>query len=203
MKAVEDVYVWHWRNERYLRNEQSLARVAMVYSQQTAYVLRWRPARARVEDHALGLLPCAGQARIPFDMVHDQLLDAAHVGRYRTLILPNIAALSESSAGSLRTSCAAAAASSPRTRHRSTTNGASGEPTSVWRRCSAHRSPGRSMSDVSQLVPEHRQGSSAGTSIRWSADSKRRRRIINGVQWVHTRPAQAGHAPLHTVAVLS
>ena len=47
-----------------------------------------------VEDHALGFYQALIEARIPFDMVHDRLLDAAHIGRYRTLILPNIAALS-------------------------------------------------------------------------------------------------------------
>src|SRR6185437_5394457 len=34
------------------------------------------------------------EARIPFEMVHDRLLDRQHVDSYRTLILPNIAALS-------------------------------------------------------------------------------------------------------------
>ena len=36
LKVVEDVYGWHYRNERYLRNLRPLARVAMVYSQQTS-----------------------------------------------------------------------------------------------------------------------------------------------------------------------
>ena len=36
LPVVEELYSWHYQNERYLRNEDSLARVAMVYSQQTA-----------------------------------------------------------------------------------------------------------------------------------------------------------------------
>src|SRR5579884_1757346 len=36
LKVVEELYGWHYANERYLRNERSLARVGMVYSQQTA-----------------------------------------------------------------------------------------------------------------------------------------------------------------------
>ena len=51
-------------------------------------------AHAKVEDHALGFYQALVEARIPFDMVHDRLLDAEHLSRYRTLILPNIAALS-------------------------------------------------------------------------------------------------------------
>ena len=94
LKPVEELYAWHYQNERYLRNEQSLARVAMVYSQQTASFYGGEHAHAKVEDHALGFYQALVEARIPFDMVHDRLLDADHVGRYRTLILPNIAALS-------------------------------------------------------------------------------------------------------------
>ena len=36
MPVVEEIYNWHYANERYLRNEKNLARVAIVYSQQTA-----------------------------------------------------------------------------------------------------------------------------------------------------------------------
>lgn len=95
LKVVEDVYGWHHRNEAYLRNEQSLARVGLVYSQQTASFYGGEQARARVEDHALGFYQAMVEARIPFDMVHDLLLDAEHLKGYRTLILPNIAALSD------------------------------------------------------------------------------------------------------------
>ena len=37
----------------------------------------------KVEDHALGFYQALVEARIPFEMVHDQLLDAEHLGRSR------------------------------------------------------------------------------------------------------------------------
>ena len=37
LKGVEDIYVWTEENQRYLTNRQSLARVGLVYSQQTAW----------------------------------------------------------------------------------------------------------------------------------------------------------------------
>ena len=46
-EPVEDLYGWHYRNERYLRNEEPLARVAMVYSQQTAQFYGGERARRR------------------------------------------------------------------------------------------------------------------------------------------------------------
>lgn len=89
LPVVEDLYGWLYRNERYLRNEQPLARVAMVYSQQTAQFYG-----RQVEEHTLGYYQALIEARIPFEMVHDQLLDAAHIDPFKVLIFPNIAALS-------------------------------------------------------------------------------------------------------------
>lgn len=102
MKPVEDFYKWHHANERYLRNEEPLASVAMVYSQQTAHFYGGQNARGKVEDHTLGFYQAMIESRIPFEMVHDGLLDAEHVDRYRTLILPNIAALSGAQCNQLR-----------------------------------------------------------------------------------------------------
>ncbi|MCX6629099.1 MAG: beta-galactosidase trimerization domain-containing protein [Candidatus Solibacter sp.] len=102
LKAVEDVYVWHHRNERYLRNLRPLARAAMVYSQQTSHFYGAQQARQKVEDHTLGYYQALIEARIPFEMVHDQLLDAAHIDQFKVLIFPNIAALSGAQCAQIR-----------------------------------------------------------------------------------------------------
>jgi hypothetical protein len=102
LPVVEDLYVWHYRNERYLRNEAPLARVAMVYSQQTSHFYGGERARARVEDHTLGYYQALIESRIPFEMVHDGLLDAAHVDQFKVLIFPNIAALSNAQCDQIR-----------------------------------------------------------------------------------------------------
>jgi Hypothetical glycosyl hydrolase 6/Beta-galactosidase trimerisation domain len=102
LKPVEEIYNWHYQNDRYLRNEQSLARVALVYSQQTASHYGGEQARAKVEDHILGFYQALIEARIPFEMAHDRLLDLAHIERFRTLILPNIAVLSDAQCDQLR-----------------------------------------------------------------------------------------------------
>ena len=98
LKPVEQIYQRLARWEEYLRNERSLARVGMLYSQQTGWFYP-----GRVEDHINGWYQALIEARIPFEMVHDRLLDLAHLGQFKTLILPNIAALSESQCSQLRT----------------------------------------------------------------------------------------------------
>jgi hypothetical protein len=97
LKPVEDLYCRYARWEKYLRNERPLARVGLVYSQQTAWF-----HGGNVEDHTLGWYQALIEARIPFEMVHDRLLDAARLGPFKTLILPNIAALSEAQCAQLR-----------------------------------------------------------------------------------------------------
>jgi len=97
LNPVEQIYQRLARWEKYLRNERSLARVGLVYSQQTGWFYA-----GRVEDHINGWYQALVEARIPFEMVHDRLLDAAHLGQFKTLILPDIAALSESQCSQLR-----------------------------------------------------------------------------------------------------
>jgi hypothetical protein len=95
LPVVEDIYKWHHANEDFLRNERSLARVAVVYSQQTATFYGGEKAHEIVEAPTLGIYQALIESRIPFDMVHDRKLDPESLAPYRTLILPNIAALSE------------------------------------------------------------------------------------------------------------
>ena len=102
LKPVEELYAWCHGAERYLRNERPLARVALVYSQQTAWFVGGDRSRERVEDPALGWYQALVEARVPFEMVHDQKLDAAGVAPFRTLILPNVAALSDGQCAQLR-----------------------------------------------------------------------------------------------------
>lgn len=102
LKVVEDIYNWHHRSERYLRNEASMARVAMVYSQQTATYYGGESAHSKVEDYTLGMYHALIEARVPFEMAHDRLLDAAHIDKFKLLILPNIAALSNEQCDQLR-----------------------------------------------------------------------------------------------------
>jgi len=95
LATVEDLFAWHHRNERYLRNETPLARVAIVYSEQTRDFYGKDQAETRVDDHLKGLYHALVEARIPFEMVNDRLLEAADVDRYKLLVLPNVAALSD------------------------------------------------------------------------------------------------------------
>ncbi|MBG0858986.1 MAG: beta-galactosidase trimerization domain-containing protein [Bacteroidales bacterium] len=94
LDVVEKIYNAHYRNELYLRNTAPLARAGMVFSEQTRNygTERWQQ---RSGDHSSGLYHALIEARIPFEMVNDRLLDEDHLKPFRLLILPNIPVLSD------------------------------------------------------------------------------------------------------------
>ncbi len=99
---VERIYNWHYKHEKYLRNNGSLANVAMVYSEQTERNYGGQEWQNHSDWHELGMYHSLIEARIPFDMVNDQLLNSSHLANYKLLILPNIAALSDNQCKQIR-----------------------------------------------------------------------------------------------------
>ncbi len=95
MEAVATVYEGYHKNEKYLRNMASMARVGVVYSEQTDRNYGGKPWQQRSSDHIDGMYHALVESRIPFDMVNDRLLAPDDLSRFKLLILPNIAALSE------------------------------------------------------------------------------------------------------------
>ncbi|MDR2094800.1 MAG: beta-galactosidase trimerization domain-containing protein [Treponema sp.] len=96
MDTVKDLYRRYAEWEPYLRNTGNLARVGLVYSQETGLYYGGEQGREKVEDHILGAYQSLIEARIPFEMVHASYLkDPGHLSAYKTLILPNIACLSD------------------------------------------------------------------------------------------------------------
>jgi hypothetical protein len=101
LATVDNIYQEHYRNERYLRNTAPLARVGMVFSEQTGNYGNetWQQKNG---DHEMGMYQALIEARIPFEMVNDRLLDAEHLKPFKLLILPNISSLSDEQCDQLR-----------------------------------------------------------------------------------------------------
>jgi len=102
MDVVQDLYGWHRRNERYLRNTANLARVGLVLSTRTPPYLGGWTKRHALEGHGRGFYQALLESRIPFDLIDDGFLDAKHLARFRTLILANAAVLSDAQCDQLR-----------------------------------------------------------------------------------------------------
>ncbi len=95
LPIVQRLYEWHYRQEKYLRNTASLANVAILYSEQTDRFYGGQPWQTHPDEHEDGMYHTLIEARIPFDMVNDRLLEQQNLQQYKLLILPNIAALSD------------------------------------------------------------------------------------------------------------
>ncbi|MFM5918480.1 MAG: beta-galactosidase trimerization domain-containing protein [Novosphingobium sp.] len=112
MSAIEAAYNWHSRHERYFRNTANLASVAMMQSVQTLSNFRsgttpsLPPVSAMTaggNDAAVnGFYQALVEARVPFALVDDRELEQAVIGKYKVLVLPNIACLSDSQCARLR-----------------------------------------------------------------------------------------------------
>jgi Hypothetical glycosyl hydrolase 6/Beta-galactosidase trimerisation domain len=102
MPAVEKMYKGYFKNEKYLRNTAPIARVGMVYSEQTDKKYGGKPWQENNRDHSLGMYHALVEDHAPFEMVNDKLLDEAHLKPFKLLILPNIAALSDAQCEQLR-----------------------------------------------------------------------------------------------------
>ncbi len=102
MPVVEEIYTWHAKHDRYWRDRTPMATVGLVYSQQTASQYGGPAAHEKVEDPILGVYQALVEARVPFEMVHDRLMDADHLAPFTVLILPNVAALSDAQCEQLR-----------------------------------------------------------------------------------------------------
>jgi len=102
LRPVERIYPWHFDHERYLRNEAPLARVALLYSEQTATYHPGVGTGDRAEDHMLGMYHALVEARIPFELVHEAFLTPDRVDQFKLIILADRAALSDAQCAAIR-----------------------------------------------------------------------------------------------------
>lgn len=102
VEEVAQMYRMYADWEPYLRNEKPVANVAVVYSQQTAQYYGLDKAREKVDDPINGWYHAMIEARIPFEMVHDEMMEGDALKAYNTIILPNIAAMSDEQCQQIR-----------------------------------------------------------------------------------------------------
>jgi hypothetical protein len=102
LEPVERLYAWHAAHERYLRNETPLARVAMLFSEQTSQYHRGMAAGDRPADHGLGMSQALIEARVPFELIHEAFLTPDRLDAFRVLVLADAAALSDDQCAAIR-----------------------------------------------------------------------------------------------------
>ena len=95
------VHEWYEANERYLVNRRPVASVGMVHSQRNADFYGRDQAEEKVGRPYYGIIQALIRARIAYLPVHADHIDRDG-GELKTLILPNVAALTDSQVEAVR-----------------------------------------------------------------------------------------------------
>lgn len=96
-----DFYRWIARNQEHFVNRESMAAMAVVFSQQTNAFYKV-PGRGDVTDYLQGMYQALLKGRFVFDFVHEDDLSPESLSKYKALILANAAMLSDKQCNQLR-----------------------------------------------------------------------------------------------------
>jgi Hypothetical glycosyl hydrolase 6/Beta-galactosidase trimerisation domain len=97
-KVSADYFRWAAKYDAHLEPRRSLANIGVVMGQSTQLLYKG-PAVAQSQHYMRetthGIYETLLSGRFAFDFVHEDRLDPEHLGKYRALLLPNIAMLSD------------------------------------------------------------------------------------------------------------
>ena len=104
-KVGEEYFGWVSRHDAHFKTRRSIANIGVVIGQSTQ-LLYPGPAtthsRAYMQETTQGIYDALLQGRFAFDYVHEDRLEPERLSKYRLLILPNIAMLSDRQCERLR-----------------------------------------------------------------------------------------------------
>jgi hypothetical protein len=99
--TILPVYNWHKKNQEYLHNRKPVASVGVVWSETNNVFYGRDDLEQRVLSPWRGMLNALVRARIPYIPVHADHIDRESAN-LATLILPNVAALTDSQVASIK-----------------------------------------------------------------------------------------------------
>lgn len=93
-----DYFRWTAKHDAHLKSRRSVANIGVVMGQSTQLLYKGpETARSReyMRETTHGIYDALLRGRFAFDLVHEDRLDREHLSKYRALLLPNIAMLSD------------------------------------------------------------------------------------------------------------
>lgn len=104
-KVGTDYFQWSAKHDAHLQGRRSIANIAVVFGQSTQLLYpgpKTERSRAFMRDTTNGLYDALLRGRFAFDFVHEDRLEPERIGKYRALLLPNVAMLSDRQCDQLR-----------------------------------------------------------------------------------------------------
>ncbi len=94
LEPAREFFQWTARHDPHFRNKRSIANIGVVMGQRTNLFYK-PPTGVNVTDYMNGLYSALLEGRFLFDFVHEDKLSADELRKYKALILPNVALLSD------------------------------------------------------------------------------------------------------------
>ena len=104
-KVGEDYFAWTAKHDAHLTVRRSIANIGVVMGQSTQLFILARPrrgSRSYMHETTQGMYDALLRGRYAFDYVHEDRMEPEHLSKYRALLLPNIAMLSDQQCEQLR-----------------------------------------------------------------------------------------------------
>jgi Hypothetical glycosyl hydrolase 6/Beta-galactosidase trimerisation domain len=104
-KVGTDYFQWTAKHDAHLQTRRSIANIGIVMGQSTQLLYKGPEAahsRGYMHETTHGIYETLLRVRFAFDFVHEERLDPEHLSKYRALLLPNIAVLSDRQCQQLR-----------------------------------------------------------------------------------------------------
>jgi hypothetical protein len=101
-EAIERFFDFYHRHREFYRDTESCAEIAVAYSQRIYDIYGQDQSSRLVTEPFRGVYHALVRARLPFDMIHVDDLDDDALRRFRVLVLPNQACLSNAQCEAVR-----------------------------------------------------------------------------------------------------
>jgi hypothetical protein len=104
-KVSEDYFLWTARHDAHLATRRSIANIGVVIGQSTQLLYPGpdsERSRTYMNETTEGTYDALLRGRFAWDYVHEDRLDAERLKKYRALLLPNVAMLSDKQCDQLR-----------------------------------------------------------------------------------------------------
>lgn len=104
-KTGAEYFDWTTRHDAHLRTVRSIANIGVVIGQSTQLLYpgpKTAPSRSYMHETTQGIYETLLRGRFAFDFLHEDRLEPDRLAKYRALILPNVAMLSDHQSDQLR-----------------------------------------------------------------------------------------------------
>lgn len=101
LKPLREIFHFLAENETYFANVESYVNVALCLSRASQVLYDGERLRQNYSQHFRGAYAALAESHVPFDIISEQHFNLERLSKYRVLVLPNFAAMSDTETATL------------------------------------------------------------------------------------------------------